>query len=228
MRRPLLVVAALVAMTTASHATGCAVVAREGLVDGYLNLRTGPGTVYPAKTRLLPGAVVFVSNNYVGNWWNVESFSQHSNGWVNSRWLKPIDCGFASASPANPVVLAPPAPPPPIEAPSMLIHNGSLMSMSWTNGGVVIRYVQPRPSLAGLVAPGTTLIEGNWQRNNFFVGRALVFSRCGAVPYPVQGNVDSDQVLTLFGAAPVIDPYSCLIVDYDTNGRNGILRFDPA
>src|SRR5262249_19737668 len=118
MIRPLLAIAALVAMTTASHATGCAVVVREGLVDGYLNLRAGPGTVYPTKTGLLPGAVVFVSNNYVGNWWNVESFSQHLTGWVNSRWLKPIDCGFASASPPNAAVVAPSAPPPPIDAPS--------------------------------------------------------------------------------------------------------------
>ena len=141
MRRPLLVVAALVAMTTASHAKGCAVVVREGLVDGYLNLRTGPGTVYPTKTGLLPGAVVFVSNNYVGNWWNVELFSQHLTGWVNSRWLKPIDCGFASVSPRSPDGVAPSTPPPPIEAPSTLVHNGSLMSISSTDRGVVIRYV---------------------------------------------------------------------------------------
>jgi uncharacterized protein YraI len=86
MRKPLLVAASLVAMTTASHAKSCAVVVREGLVDGYLNLRSGPGTEDPSKS-VLPGVVLFVSNNYVGNWYNVESFKRASYRVVNSRWL---------------------------------------------------------------------------------------------------------------------------------------------
>jgi hypothetical protein len=73
------------------------------------------------------------------------------------------------------------------------VHNGSLMTMVQTPGGMMVRYAQPRPDLFGLVLPGTLLVEGRWvgPPPQMFIGTAFVFSSlCGPIPYPVRGTVD--------------------------------------
>jgi len=109
------------------------------------------------------------------------------------------------------------------------IHNGSLMTMTQTPGGMVVQYANPRPDLFGLVVPGTVLLEGRWvgPAPQIFVGTAFVFSRwCGAIPYPVRGAVDQSQSLMLFGAAPIFDT-ACRILGYSLESQQAVLRFEP-
>ena len=107
------------------------------------------------------------------------------------------------------------------------VHNTSLMAIvSPAPGEMVITYSRPRPDLYGLVMPGTVLVQGTWQ-GPAFTGTAWVFSRwCGAIPYPVNGNVDGSGALMLFGPAPQFDTF-CNILGYDINSFNAVLRFEP-
>jgi hypothetical protein len=110
-----------------------------------------------------------------------------------------------------------------------VVHNGSLMTMTQTPGGMVVRYAQPRPDLFGLVLPGTLLVEGRWvgPPPQMFVGTAFVFSSlCGPIPYPVRGTVDQSQALMLFGAAPQFDT-ACRILGYSIESQQAVLRFEP-
>ena len=109
------------------------------------------------------------------------------------------------------------------------MHNGSIMTMMQTPGGMVVRYAQPRPDLFGLVLPGTLLVEGKWigPPPQMFVGTAFVFSSlCGPIPYPVRGTVDQSQALMLFGAAPQFDT-ACRILGYSMESQQSVLRFEP-
>ena len=89
----------------------------------------------------------------------------------------------------------------------------------------MIEYANPRPSLVGLVQPGTVLVRGYWQ-GDIFNGTAFVFSRwCGAIPYVVRGTTDQANSLVLIGAAPQFDT-NCRILGYDPTSAHAVLRFE--
>ena len=91
--------------------------------------------------------------------------------------------------------------------PLQMAHNGFLMDVRWNSDvkQYEFSYSDPRPSLWGVgVRPGTPLMRGAFQGDQF-VAAALMFTRqCGPVPYNVSGNYQNG-VLTLFGPEPVID-----------------------
>ena len=105
-------------------------------------------------------------------------------------------------------------------------HNGSLMLVTpVARNEIVIQYANPRPSLVGLVQPGTVLVRGYWQ-GDIFNGTAFVFSRwCGAIPYVVRGTTDQANSLVLIGAAPQFDT-NCRILGYDPTSAHAVLRFE--
>lgn len=92
------------------RATYCAVVKETS--DGFLNLRTGPGTKYPIVTRLLPSDLVWVDTgtcrtvnsvtlcDETGNWKFIEAVpridgrdpTSFTQGWVNSRFIQQVEC----------------------------------------------------------------------------------------------------------------------------------------
>jgi hypothetical protein len=154
MRKTLLAALALVALTSASQARtiGCAVVLR--MSDGYLNLRTGPGTDSPIITRLHPGNVVTVSTDYVGNWRRVSTRAGDLNGWVSSRWIQGIDCPEYPPAPA-PVVVTPPPPAPVVVTPP---PPAPVVVTSPPPAPVVVAPPSPPPS-----SPST--IDGNYLLN---------------------------------------------------------------
>jgi hypothetical protein len=107
-----------------------------------------------------------------------------------------------------------------------VVHNGSLMLVTpVARNEIVIQYANPRPSLIGLVQPGTVLVRGYWQ-GDIFSGTAFVFSRwCGAIPYVVRGTTDQANSLVLIGAAPQFDT-NCRILGYDPTSAHAVLRFE--
>ena len=68
---------------------------------------------------------------------------------------------------------------------------------------------------------GTVFFEGR-KEGDIYVGTAHVFSKsCGAMAYPVKGNVtDDDQLVTLRGRVPVLDE-DCEVKRYQDN----VLKF---
>ena len=96
----------------------------------------------------------------------------------------------------------------------LLEHNGSIMeAVPFGNGGLEIRYLQPRPGLWPVgVRPGTALVRGHW-RGPWLEATAVVFSaNCGPVPYAVRGAPDPAGVLVLSGPAPIVDPWRCSVL----------------
>jgi hypothetical protein len=122
-------------------------------------------------------------------------------------------CGSASAQP--PV--------------SYAMHNGSVMQIRPLPANQIeVSYLQPRPSLWGLVGPGTVLLRGQWQPNGVLNGTAFVFPPwpCPPVPYPVSGSMNRQNVLTVVGPAPLIDPFACAIIG-QVWSNNSTLVFVP-
>jgi hypothetical protein len=122
--------------------------------------------------------------------------------------------------------------------PFLVNHNNSIMLVRPLPGSgneVVIEYAKPRPSLYGLVGPGTTLVRGRWVGPNDFIGTAWVFSRlCGPMPYAVRGGLDRPlgeqgdaSTLVLVGAAPQFDT-SCRVLYYSLQSTQAVLRFEYA
>lgn len=111
-----------------------------------------------------------------------------------------------------------------------VLHNGSLMQVEQLpDKSVLIRYLQPRPSLWAVgVMPGSVLLHGRWV-NDRFEALANVFTRtCGPIPYLVSGAVPKPGgALTLVGAAPVIDPYLCIVLGLTWESDNAKLVFAP-
>ena len=109
---------------------------------------------------------------------------------------------------------------------SIWTHNGS--TVRWVSSGEDrwLYYLQPRPGLAAMgVEADTLLFEGRRVGNRLF-GTAYVFSEnCPPTPYAVEGIIYSETDVRLYGAVPVVDPYSCDVVDYTWDSYNAALRF---
>jgi hypothetical protein len=113
-------------------------------------------------------------------------------------------------------------------AENFLVHNGSLMALrAFPGGRIEIRYVEPRPGLWDVgVRPGTILLRGQWV-GPVLNAEARVFSAfCGPLPYPVRGG-EQGAVLVLNGVAPIVDPYSCVLIGGAITD-NSTLIFTPA
>ena len=93
-------------------------------------------------------------------------------------------------------------------------HNGSTVRLVASGATRKFYYESPRDGLAAVgVAKGTLLFSGA-KNGNRYAGTAYVFSRCGAQPYEVSGQVSDDQrQVTLHGRAPIVDS-SCQIAGY--------------
>jgi hypothetical protein len=48
---------------------------------------------------------------------------------------------------------------------------------------------------------------------------------CEPAAYWVEGIIYSDTDVTLAGAAPIQDPYSCAVIGYTWQSSNAVLRF---
>ena len=109
---------------------------------------------------------------------------------------------------------------------SIWTHNGS--TLRWVSSGQDrwLYYLEPRPGLAAIgVEPDTLLFQGQ-RIGNRLVGTAYVFSEnCPPTPYPVEGIIYLETDVRLDGAVPVVDPYSCDVVDYVWDSHNASLRF---
>lgn len=112
-------------------------------------------------------------------------------------------------------------------------HNGSSMWHDEDNG--VLYYDRPKASLAGLVASGTVLFEGDpWTFSKRFsmAGTAYTFRQgCAPAPYQVTGGFvagatiyDHDRIV-LRGAAPIREKNGCAVVGYTTDSGNAELVF---
>jgi hypothetical protein len=96
-------VVAFLIVSSSAHAVldGCAVVLRTP--DEFLAVRAGPSASHRETHRLYPGQMIstnHVSDSpYAGDWWRIAgvvdaigSKEQPLHGWVNSRYLAPVDC----------------------------------------------------------------------------------------------------------------------------------------
>lgn len=110
--------------------------------------------------------------------------------------------------------------------PRIVNHNGSIMQVIQTGRDTVeIVYMKPKPELWGYASPGTVLARGRW-RDGILYATVYSVSRCGPVPYQVSGRVDADEVLTLTGPAPLLDPWTCQVLQWIWSA-NSVLTFQP-
>jgi hypothetical protein len=103
-------------------------------------------------------------------------------------------------------------------------HNGSIMKVDRDAG--IIRYLRPKPSLAGTVTPGTVVFEGIIEaRGGAVKGLAYTFKKgCAPAPYRVSGFYNPElEWIQLEGAAPI--RRGCAIVGYDGGSGHAELRF---
>jgi len=110
-------------------------------------------------------------------------------------------------------------------------HNGSLMQVVMSeNATVDITYVKPRQGLLGLVAPGMTLIHGQWNEGVLYATAYVFNNHCGPIPYPVRSEAekgDPDKAsLVLVGNAPLLDPVTCKITQWIWSD-NSVIAFTP-
>jgi hypothetical protein len=86
-------------------------------------------------------------------------------------------------------------------------HNGSVMSVSETNGSIEIDYLEPRAGMKSVgVRPQTMLFYGS-KNGNRIEGNAYIFdSRCGPVSYGAEGQFSADgHSLLLSGQSPRVN-----------------------
>jgi hypothetical protein len=124
---------------------------------------------------------------------------------------------------ASTAAYASPAPP------QYAIHNGSLMQITpLPNRQIEISYIQPRPTLWGLVVPGMVLVRGQWQPDHTLAATAFVFPGPPSqpVPYQVSGAINPLGVLTLVGPSPIVSPWLCYVVGMAWT-NNSTLVFVP-
>jgi hypothetical protein len=107
--------------------------------------------------------------------------------------------------------------------PSTWEHNGSTVQLFANGVKRQFYYQDPRPAMQqeGVLA-GTLLFDGQRTRNQYS-GTAFIFSgACGAVGYPVSGQVSADdRHVTLNGNAPRLDAY-CRVI----GSRPDVLMFN--
>ena len=118
------------------------------------------------------------------------------------------------------------APPPAATLPAFMAHNGSLMRVNWVGTMYEFSYDDARPSLWGVgVRPGSVLMRGYFDGQQF-LGTAVVFTHhCGSVPYNVTGALQTNGWLVLSGPEPVIDRWCRLVGGkFETNST---LVFTP-
>jgi hypothetical protein len=103
-------------------------------------------------------------------------------------------------------------------------HNGSIVEALYSpDGAVRISYVEPKPELADL--RGMTLFEGRTERGGRIFGTAYTFKfGCAPAPYQVSGGAGPTG-MTLSGASPRRDPYSCAVAGYTFRSPNVRLNF---
>ena len=94
--------------------TSCAVVTNDNIPDEgrgrFLNLRAGPGTEFPVKTKLIPGDRLEVDATKDG-WKHVTSSARvKADGWVRDKFLVVFPC--SGAPDAEPAAQASPVPVP--------------------------------------------------------------------------------------------------------------------
>ena len=104
-----------------------------GTATEYLNVRTGPGTVYPILGVAPPGATSEITGKSAdGAWWQVKvpaQFSSTGLGWVSASYV------IAQNTGSVPVVSAPPPPPTvPATPPPAATSGCTLVSQSPADG----------------------------------------------------------------------------------------------
>jgi hypothetical protein len=107
---------------------------------------------------------------------------------------------------------------------SLWNHNDSEVYLYANGQGREFRYRTPKPELlqAG-VLPGTLVFKGT-RIGNQYSGTAYVFPRpCGALPYPVAGELAPDErSVTMYGSAPSAIYSDCTVAAY----RDDVLVFE--
>ena len=106
------------------------------------------------------------------------------------------------------------------------VHNGSAMLVEQTGQQVRILYAAPRSGLRTEgVTEGTELFRGTLV-NGYLSGLALIFrAGCGRLDYYVYGDFRLGESFTLSGAAPVLAPQGCAVIDNTYDGPNANLVF---
>ncbi|QGZ33754.1 SH3 domain-containing protein [Stappia indica] len=105
-------------------------------------------------------------------------------------------------------------------------HNGSIMLISQDRNTVRIVYETPRPGLVSQgVRPGTVLFEGQLNADSYLEGMSRIFRPGCDIDYFVYGDYRPAGDLALSGAAPVLAPSGCRIVNNVHEGPNANLVF---
>ena len=94
-------------------------------------------------------------------------------------------------------------------------HNGSIMRLEADGNMRSFVYDEPRPGMLRQGAKSGDIVFEGERSGMTYTGTAYIFSkRCGRVPYPVSGNVASDQkAVVLHGQAPRLNR-SCNVKSY--------------
>ena len=102
-------------------------------------------------------------------------------------------------------------------------HNGS--AMFYHQKQHIIVYSEPKPSIAGTVAPETVLFRGWAVPNEWLSGVAYTFKKgCDPAPYLVSGYDNGSFQLTLRGKAPVRE--GCKVIGFSSKSSNASLDFE--
>lgn len=106
-------------------------------------------------------------------------------------------------------------------------HNGSIMQVEQSGRQVQITYQTPRPGIAAQGAtPGTVLLTGTLDGDNYLSGMARIFRRgCGVIDYFVYGDFTLGRDFALTGAAPILAAQGCQVVNNTFDGPNSNLAF---
>lgn len=109
----------------------------------------------------------------------------------------------------------------------MYDHNGSVMLVGEFGEDILIQYEDPRPGLEKQgVRTGTTLFEGKINSIDYLDGMARIFrGGCAPIDYYVYGDFVLGEDFELSGAAPVLEPTGCRIIDNTYEGANANLKF---
>lgn len=105
-------------------------------------------------------------------------------------------------------------------------HNGSSM---WVSDDLsIIYYDRPKAALAGTVAPGMVLYQGDpipKVEGQRISGTAYTFRKgCAPAPYAVTGELRGN-LLTLRGASPRREQNGCAVIGYTQDSGNAVLVF---